>query len=144
MVEFDSFRNVLSIEEKPVQPKSAYAVPGLYFYDNNVLQTAKNIAPSARGELEITAVNNVYLAEKKLSVEIMGRGMAWFDTGTCDELLGAANFIATVQKRQGMYIACIEEIACHNGWISADQLGALAASYKNEYGNYLRSVAGMR
>ena len=144
VVEFDSFRNVLSIEEKPVQPKSAYAVPGLYFYDNNVLQTAKNIAPSARGELEITAVNNVYLAEKKLSVEIMGRGMAWFDTGTCDELLGAANFIATVQKRQGMYIACIEEIACHNGWISADQLGALAASYKNEYGNYLRSVAGMR
>jgi glucose-1-phosphate thymidylyltransferase len=141
VVEFDSSRNVLSIEEKPLKPKSAYAVPGLYFYDNDVVQIAKNIIPSARGEIEITAVNNVYLAAKKLSVELMGRGMAWFDTGTCDELLEAANFIATIQKRQGMYIACIEEIAFHNGWITRDALNALASMYKTEYGIYLRNIA---
>jgi len=141
VVEFDAQGTALSIEEKPAQPKSHYAVPGLYFYDNEVVQIAKNIKPSARGEIEITAVNNTYLEKGRLSVEVLGRGMAWLDTGTYDGLLEAANFIETIQKRQGMYVSCIEEIAYNNGWISKDALLKLAALYKTEYGEYLKFIA---
>jgi glucose-1-phosphate thymidylyltransferase len=141
VVEFDAQGKALSIEEKPAAPKSHYAVPGLYFYDNNVAEIAKNVKPSARGEIEITAVNNAYLEQGRLSVEILGRGMAWLDTGTYDGLLEAANFIATIQKRQGMYVSCIEEIAFANRWITRDQLLGLAASYKTEYGEYLQYIA---
>jgi len=141
VVEFDSNNKALSIEEKPVKPKSHYAVPGLYFYDNNVIEIAKNVKPSARGEIEITAVNNVYLQKGSLSVEILGRGMAWLDTGTYEGLLEAANFIETIQKRQGMYVSCIEEIAYNNGWISKDELIKISAEYKTEYGEYLRYIA---
>jgi glucose-1-phosphate thymidylyltransferase len=141
VVEFSSNWKVLSIEEKPERPKSHYAVPGLYFYDNDVVGIAKNIAPSARGEIEITAVNNTYLAADKLSVELLGRGMAWLDTGTYDGLLDASNFIATIQKREGMFISCVEEIAYLNQWITQDNLLTLASSYKTEYGDYLRQVA---
>jgi len=141
VVEFDSNNRALSIEEKPAKPKSHYAVPGLYFYDNKVIEIAKNIKPSARGEIEITAVNNAYLEKGSLSVEVLGRGMAWLDTGTYDGLLEAANFIETIQKRQGMYISCIEEIAYNNGWISKDELLKLSAEYKTEYGEYLRYIA---
>jgi glucose-1-phosphate thymidylyltransferase len=142
VVEFDAQGKVLSIEEKPLQTKSHYAVPGLYFYDNGVVEIAKNIKPSARGEIEITAVNNAYLVKGRLSVEVLGRGMAWLDTGTYDGLLEAANFIETLQKRQGMYVSCIEEIAYNNGWISKDALLKLAMGYKTEYGEYLRYIAG--
>jgi glucose-1-phosphate thymidylyltransferase len=142
VVEFDGQGKALSIEEKPAEPKSHYAVPGLYFYDNNVAAIAKNVRPSARGEIEITAVNNEYLAQGRLQVEILGRGMAWLDTGTYDGLLEAANFIATIQKRQGMYVSCIEEIAYANGWISREELLGLAAGYKTEYGAYLEYIAG--
>lgn len=141
VVEFDADGKALSIEEKPKQPKSHYAVPGLYFYDNEVVSIAKSIQPSARGEIEITAVNNAYLARGRLSVDILGRGMAWLDTGTYDGLLEAGNFIATIQKRQGMYVSCIEEIAFTNGWISQNAILELAASYKTEYGKYLRYIA---
>jgi glucose-1-phosphate thymidylyltransferase len=141
VVEFDSQGKALSIEEKPAQPKSHYAVPGLYFYDNEVVDIAKRVKPSARGEIEITAVNNAYLEKGRLSVEVLGRGMAWLDTGTYDGLLEAANFIETIQKRQGMYVSCIEEIAFANGWITRDALLALAASYKTEYGLYLKYIA---
>jgi glucose-1-phosphate thymidylyltransferase len=141
VVEFDNQGNAVSIEEKPSKPKSNYAVPGLYFYDCTVTEIAKSVSPSARGELEISAVNDVYLKQGKLSVELLGRGMAWLDTGTYDGLLEAANFIATIQKRQGLYVACIEEIACSNGWITKDALLRLASSYKNEYGDYLRFTA---
>jgi glucose-1-phosphate thymidylyltransferase len=141
VVEFDSLGKALSIEEKPACPKSHYAVPGLYFYDNDVVAIAKNIKPSARGEIEITAVNNAYLEQGCLSVEVLGRGMAWLDTGTYDGLLEAANFIETIQKRQGMYVSCVEEIAFSNGWISRDDLLKLAASYKTEYGEYLKYIA---
>jgi glucose-1-phosphate thymidylyltransferase len=141
VVEFDRQGKALSIEEKPAHPKSHYAVPGLYFYDNEVAAIAKTIKPSARGEIEITALNNSYLEQGRLSVEILGRGMAWLDTGTYDGLLEAANFIETIQKRQGMYVSCIEEIAFANGWISQDALLKLAASYKTEYGAYLAYVA---
>jgi glucose-1-phosphate thymidylyltransferase len=141
VVEFDNQGKALSIEEKPAVPKSRYAVPGLYFYDNEVIEIAKNIKPSARGEIEITAVNNAYLEAGKLSVEILGRGMAWLDTGSYDGLLEASNFIATIQKRQGMYVSCIEEIACSNGWISGEDLKKMAASYKTEYGAYLSWIA---
>jgi glucose-1-phosphate thymidylyltransferase len=140
VVALDETGKALSIEEKPVKPQSHYAVPGLYFYDNTVVEIAKNVQPSARGEIEITAVNNTYLVQGRLTVEILGRGMAWLDTGTYDGLLEAANFIATIQKRQGMYISCIEEIAYANGWISRDELLALAGSYKTEYGDYLRYI----
>ncbi|MBO7612493.1 MAG: glucose-1-phosphate thymidylyltransferase RfbA [Treponema sp.] len=143
VVEFDSFGNVLGIEEKPKLPKSNYAVPGLYFYDNSVVQIAKEIKPSARGEIEITAVNNAYLAKKKLSVELLGRGMAWLDTGTYDGLLEASNFIATIQKRQGMYVSCIEEIAYRNGWITKEDLTNLASGYKTVYNEYLRYIANL-
>lgn len=144
VVEFDSDGNALGIEEKPAVPKSNYAVPGLYFYDNSVVQIAKNIKPSARGEIEITAVNNAYLAEKKLKVELLGRGMAWLDTGTYDGLLEASNFIATIEKRQGMYVSCIEEIAFKNKWITTENILSLAAQYKTGYGEYLKYVAGER
>jgi len=137
VVEFTKEGKAVSIEEKPANPKSHYAVPGLYFYDNNVIEIAKNIKPSTRGEIEITAVNNTYLEKEKLSVEILGRGMAWLDTGSYDGLLEASNFIATIQKRQGMYVSCIEEIAYSNGWINADALRKMAASYKTDYGDYL-------
>ncbi|GHV00124.1 glucose-1-phosphate thymidylyltransferase [Spirochaetia bacterium] len=142
VVEFDAQGKALSIEEKPEHPKSHYAVPGLYFYDNEVVEIAKNVQPSARGEIEITAVNNAYLERRRLSVEVLGRGMAWLDTGTYDGLLEAANFIATIQKRQGMYVSCVEEIAYANRWITNDALLKLAASYKTEYGEYLKYIAG--
>ncbi|MBR0125703.1 MAG: glucose-1-phosphate thymidylyltransferase RfbA [Treponema sp.] len=141
VVEFDGSGKVLGIEEKPKLPKSNYAVPGLYFYDNSVVKIAKEIQPSARGEIEITAVNNAYLAKEKLSVELLGRGMAWLDTGTYDGLLEASNFIATIQKRQGMYVSCIEEIAYRNGWITKEDLTNLASGYKTVYGEYLRYIA---
>jgi glucose-1-phosphate thymidylyltransferase len=141
VVEFDAQGKALSIEEKPAKPKSHYAVPGLYFYDNEVVQIAKNIKPSARGEIEITEVNNAYLKKGRLSVEVLGRGMAWLDTGTYDGLLEAANFIETIQKRQGMYVSCIEEISYNNGWLSKDEMLKLAGEYKTEYGNYLKYIA---
>ncbi len=141
VVEFDKNGNVLGIEEKPAQPKSNYAVPGLYFYDNSVVQIAQNVKPSARGEIEITTVNNTYLEKNALKVELLGRGMAWLDTGTYDGLLEASNFIATIEKRQGMYVSCIEEIAYYNGWISKDDLLKLASTYKTEYGEYLKYIA---
>jgi len=141
VVEFDKDGKALSIEEKPLKPKSHYAVPGLYFYDNAVVEIAKNIKPSARGEIEITAVNNTYLENGQLSVEVLGRGMAWLDTGTYDGLLEASNFIETIQKRQGMYVSCIEEIAYNNGWINKEELLNIAADYKTEYGDYLKYVA---
>ena len=140
VVQFDENGKALNIEEKPVNPKSNYAVPGLYFYDNSVISIAKNVKPSARGEIEITSVNNEYLSQGKLLVEKLGRGMAWLDTGTYDGLLEASNFIETIQKRQGMYVSCIEEIAYRNKWISKDQLNSLASGYKTEYGEYLKFI----
>ncbi len=145
VVEFDEEFNVLSIEEKPVKPKSNYAVPGLYFYDNDVIDIAKDVKPSARGELEITSVNNEYLRLGKLKVELFGRGMAWLDTGTHRAMLAAANFIETIQTRQGLYVACLEEIAYGNGWISKGELLAQASCLKNtEYGKYLEQIARIR
>lgn len=141
VVEFDENGKVLGIEEKPANPKSNYAVPGLYFYTNEVVEIAANVKPSARGEIEITSINNEYLARGKLNVELLGRGMAWLDTGTYDGLLEASNFIATIQKRQGMYVGCIEEIAFRNGWISKNQLSDMASGYKTEYGRYLEYIA---
>lgn len=143
VVEFNSEGKVLGIEEKPAKPKSNYAVPGLYFYNNDVVKIASEIKPSARGEIEITAVNNAYLERGSLSVELLGRGMAWLDTGTYDGLLEASNFIATIEKRQGFYISCIEEIAFRNGWISSMDLSKLAESYITEYGEYLKYIAGV-
>lgn len=142
VVEFNKDGKVLGIEEKPQEPKSNYAVPGLYFYDNSVVQIAENVKPSKRGEIEITAVNNEYLKQGKLNVELLGRGMAWLDTGTYDGLLEASNFIATIQKRQGMYVSCIEEIAYRNKWISKDNLLETATGYKTDYGEYLKFIAG--
>jgi glucose-1-phosphate thymidylyltransferase len=141
VVEFDSRQRAISIEEKPKTPKSNYAVTGLYFYDNNVCGIAGDIKPSARGELEITDVNQCYLERGKLDVEIMGRGFAWLDTGTHDSLLEAASFIATLQKRQGLQVACPEEIAYRSGWISAADLEKLANPLaKNGYGHYLLNL----
>ena len=142
VVEFDKDGNVLGIEEKPKEPKSNYAVPGLYFYDNSVVENASSIKPSSRGEIEITSVNNEYLSRKNLKVELLGRGMAWLDTGTYDGLLEASNFIATIEKRQGMYVSCIEEISYRNGWISKEELLNLAKGYKTDYGRYLEFIAG--
>ncbi len=142
VVEFDDEGNVLSIEEKPQHPKSNYAVPGLYFYDNNVAEIAKNVKPSARGELEITSVNNAYLEAGKLKVELFGRGMAWLDTGTHRAMLDAANFIEAVQTRQGLYVACLEEIAYRNKFIDKAQLIKQADRFsKTDYGQYLYQIA---
>lgn len=141
VVEFDKSGKVLGIEEKPANPKSNYAVPGLYFYSNEVVNIAANVKPSARGEIEITSINNEYLDRGELSVELLGRGMAWLDTGTYDGLLEASNFIATIQKRQGMYVSCIEEIAYRNGWLTKEQLLDLASGYKTDYGEYLKYIA---
>ena len=142
VVEFDRNGKVLSIEEKPEKPKSNYAVPGLYFYDNDVVDIAANVKPSARGEIEITSINNEYLSRGDLYVEPLGRGFAWLDTGNPDMLLDAANFVATCEKRQGLYISCIEEIAYKKGFIGRDQLLALAEPLKKtNYGKYLIDVA---
>ncbi|KVP97584.1 glucose-1-phosphate thymidylyltransferase [Burkholderia ubonensis] len=141
VVEFDAQMRALSIEEKPHQPRSSYAVTGLYFYDKDVCDIAADIKPSARGELEITDINSCYLAARKLRVEIMGRGYAWLDTGTHDSLMEAAAFIATLQKRQGLVVACPEEIAYRLGWIDAERLLELAAPLaKNGYGQYLKNI----
>ena len=138
VAEFDAHKNVLSIEEKPDNPKSNYAVVGLYFYPNSVVEIAKNIKPSKRGELEITTVNQTYLERQNLKLELLGRGYAWLDTGTQDSLLEASNFIQTIEKRQGLKIACIEEIAYQMGYITKEQLLLLAEEYKNNsYGQYL-------
>lgn len=142
VVDFNDDGVVVGIEEKPKNPKSSYAVPGLYFYDNNVVDIAKNVLPSDRGELEITSVNNAYLREGKLKVELLGRGMAWLDTGTHKAMLEAANFIETVQTRQGLFVACLEEIAYANGFITKEQLLQMGKSMsKNDYGKYLIEIA---
>ncbi|MGH4138624.1 sugar phosphate nucleotidyltransferase [Clostridium sp.] len=142
VIEFDKNNNIVSIEEKPVNPKSNYAVSGLYFYDNNVIEIAKNIKPSARGEIEITDVNIEYLRRKNLKVELFGRGMPWLDTGTHRGLLDAANFVEAVQTRQGLYVACIEEIAYINGFINREQLLKISEPLiKTEYGKYLIQLA---
>ena len=142
VVEFDETGKALSIEEKPEKPRSNYAVPGLYFYDNDVVEIAKNVKPSARGEIEITSVNNAYLQRGTLSVETLGRGFAWLDTGNHDMLLAAADFVSAFQKRQGLYISCIEEIAYKRGFIDKDQLVKLAQPLlKTDYGQYLIDVA---
>ncbi len=142
VVEIDENGNAVSIEEKPEEPKSNYAVPGLYFYTNDVIEIAKNVKPSARGELEITTVNEVYMNMGKLKVERLGRGMAWFDTGTHDALIETASFVQTIEKRQGMQICCPEEIAFENGWITSEQLKELAKPLsKSDYGKFLNDLA---
>ena len=138
VVEFDESGKALSIEEKPENPKSNYAVPGLYFYDNDVVEIAKSIKPSARGELEITAVNNAYLQRGDLHVERLGRGYAWLDTGTHDAMLDAANFIRTIETRQGLQVACLQEIAFENGWLTAEEIRERCKDLlKTEYGKYI-------
>lgn len=142
VVEVDEAGNAISIEEKPTKPKSEYAVPGLYFYTNDVIRIARSIQPSERGELEITSVNEVYMNMQKLKVEKLGRGMAWFDTGTHDALIETAQFVQTIQKRQGLQICCPDEIAYENGWIRRDQLKKLAEPFlKTEYGKFLNDIA---
>jgi len=143
VVEFDEGMKALSIEEKPVNPKSNFAVTGLYFYDNRAIDIAKNVQPSERGELEITCVNNAYLESGDLNVEVLGRGFAWLDTGTHESLLEAAQFVETLEKRQGYKVACLEEIAFNNGWLAADELRKLAKRMsKNSYGEYLLALLG--
>ncbi|MEE0951820.1 MAG: glucose-1-phosphate thymidylyltransferase RfbA [Paludibacteraceae bacterium] len=141
VVEFDADGKVVSLEEKPQHPKSNYAVPGLYFYDSTVCDKAAMLEPSARGEYEITDLNKMYLQEGSLKVKLFSRGFAWLDTGNCDSLLEAGNFIATIQNRQGFYVSCIEEIAWRNGWISTEQLEALGQEMKTAYGHYLQQLA---
>jgi glucose-1-phosphate thymidylyltransferase len=142
VVEFDEDYNVVSLEEKPEEPKSHYAIPGLYYYDNSVVEKAKNLKPSNRGEIEITDLNRVYLVESNLKVELLGRGFAWLDTGTYDGLADASDFVKTIQKRTGLYISCLEEIAYRNKWITKDQLMNLGQAYeKTEYGKYILSIA---
>lgn len=142
VVEFDENYNVLSLEEKPENPKSHYAIPGLYFYDNSVIEKAKKVQPSERGEIEITDINRQYLNDGKLKVELLGRGFAWLDTGSYDGLANASSFVQTIQKRTGLYIACLEEIAYKNKWIDKEQLIALGKEYeKTDYGKYILSVA---
>jgi len=142
VIEFDENMKAVSIEEKPQKPKSHYAVPGLYFYDNSVIDVAKNIKPSDRGEIEITDINRYYMEQNRLNVQVLGRGFAWLDTGTPDGLLEAANFVNTIQNRQGLKVSCIEEIAYKRGWISKDQLIDLANNLKKtEYGDYLMKLA---
>ncbi|MDR3305708.1 MAG: glucose-1-phosphate thymidylyltransferase RfbA [Clostridiales Family XIII bacterium] len=142
VVEFDENNNVISIEEKPERPKSKYAVPGLYFYNNDVIEIAKAVEPSERGEIEITSVNNAYLAAGRLKVQLLGRGMAWLDTGSPDGLLKASEFVEAIQSRQGFYIACLEEIAWRRGFIGQDKLRAIGEELKmTEYGQYLLSLA---
>lgn len=141
VVEFDDEGKVLSLEEKPENPKSHYAIPGLYYYDNSVVERAKNLKPSTRGELEITDLNREYLEEGKLHVELLGRGFAWLDTGTYDGLADASDFVRTIQKRTGLYVACIEEIAYKNGWISKEKFKEIGHQYeKTEYGQYILSL----
>lgn len=141
VVEFDKNGKAISLEEKPKEPRSNYAIPGLYFYDNTVVEKAKNVKPSARGELEITAINEMYLSEGKLNVKNLGRGTAWLDTGTHEALLEAANYVEAIQKRQGLYIACIEEIAYQKGWIGVEKVMELSKPMiKTEYGNYLANL----
>jgi glucose-1-phosphate thymidylyltransferase len=141
VVEFDNEGNVISVEEKPINPKSNYVVPGLYFYDNSVIDIAKNIKPSDRGEIEITSINDAYLNNKQLKVELLGRGMAWLDTGTHIGLLEASNYVEAIQKRQGFYIACLEEIAYNNGWIDEYKVLKSAETLeKTEYGKYLGEI----
>ncbi|MCI5145592.1 MAG: glucose-1-phosphate thymidylyltransferase, partial [Candidatus Electrothrix sp. AR3] len=141
VVEFDQERRVIDIEEKPSQPKSRYAVPGLYFYDNNVIEIAKSIKPSPRGELEITDINTAYLKQENLKVELLGRGFCWLDTGTHESLQQAASYVQAVQERQGLKIACVEEIAYRQGYINAEQVEQTAQSMlKNQYGQYLMSM----
>jgi len=143
VVEFDNNRKVISIEEKPLKPKSSYAVPGLYFYDNQVVKIAKAVKPSARGEIEITAVNNAYLEKKQLDVILLGRGMAWLDTGTPQGMMNAAQYVEAIQTRQGFYVACIEEIAWRRGFINNEQLKDIGESLKmTDYGQYILSLAG--
>ena len=142
VVEFDKFNKVISIEEKPTTPKSNYAIPGLYFYDNKVVEIAKNLDPSPRGELEITDVNEIYLRKGQLHVTKLQRGTAWLDTGTFDSLMQAGTFIQTVEQRQGLKVGCVEEIAYKNKWISSDQLSLIAEKYsKSGYGDYLKGIA---
>jgi len=141
VVEFDAEGKVISLEEKPSEPKSNFAVPGLYFYDNTVVEKAKSLKPSARGEYEITDLNKIYLTEGTLKVETFGRGFTWLDTGNCNSLLDASNFVSTIQNRQGFYISCIEEIAWRNGWLSDSQLYDLGKNLdKTEYGQYIMSL----
>ena len=141
VVEIDEKGKAISIEEKPENPKSNYAVPGLYFYSNDVVEIAKNVKPSARGEIEITSINEEYMKQNKLFVETFGRGMTWFDTGTHDALLETASFVQTIEKRQGMQVCCPEEIAYQKGWISKEQLSNLADKYmKTDYGKYLKDL----
>lgn len=143
VVEFDEDYNVLSLEEKPEKPKSHYAIPGLYYYDNSVIERAKKLKPSDRGEIEITDLNREYLNEGKLKVELLGRGFAWLDTGSYDGLANAANFVQTIQKRTGLYISCLEEIAYRNKWITKDEFVSMGKEYeKTEYGKYILSIAG--
>ena len=141
VVEFNEDGKVLSLEEKPEHPKSNYAIPGLYFYDNSVIERAKNLRPSERGEIEITDLNSQYLEEEKLNIQLLGRGFAWLDTGTYDGLANASDFVKTIQNRTGLYVACIEEIAYKNGWISKKELEKIGLEYKKTtYGKYILSL----